>query len=144
MSTETVTFSPERFRKRRRQCGLTMESVAQAIGVSRASVGHWETGRRIPEMDKLQGAAAVMGCEVSDFDENSTEKEIIEILSPVDRELAQLLADARGISPQQAISEALRECVAMSMKGQKSKQIPGKEDSDLPQDQGDGSLNLKE
>lgn len=39
--------------ERRRTSGLTQEDVASRLGVSRQTVGKWESGRATPELEKL-------------------------------------------------------------------------------------------
>ncbi|WP_328757491.1 helix-turn-helix transcriptional regulator [Streptomyces sp. NBC_00271] len=39
---------PDERRALREAAGLTQEDIAEALGVTRAAVGHWETGARSP------------------------------------------------------------------------------------------------
>ena len=47
---------------RRRVAGLTQEDVASKLGVSRQTVGKWESGKAVPELEKLIALCALLGC----------------------------------------------------------------------------------
>ena len=47
----------ERIRAARKQAGLTLEEVADRLGISNQSVAQWETGRRKPKLETLQRIA---------------------------------------------------------------------------------------
>ena len=48
--------------ERRRAAGLTQEDVASRLGVSRQTVGKWESGRATPELEKLIALCDLLGC----------------------------------------------------------------------------------
>ncbi len=58
----------------RKKCGLSQETLAEKIGVSRQAVSKWETGDALPEITKLKALADCFGVTV-DFllDENADE-----------------------------------------------------------------------
>ena len=58
----------------RKKCGLSQETLAEKIGVSRQAVSKWETGDALPEITKLKALADCFGVTV-DFllDENTDE-----------------------------------------------------------------------
>lgn len=58
----------------RKKCGLSQETLAEKIGVSRQAVSKWETGDALPEITKLKSLADCFGVTV-DFllDENTDE-----------------------------------------------------------------------
>ena len=45
----------------RRKSGLSQETLAEKIGVSRQAVSKWETGAATPELDKLRALCACFG-----------------------------------------------------------------------------------
>ena len=52
---------------RRRAAGLTQEEVASKLGVSRQTVGKWESGRAIPELEKLIALCDLLGCSLDEL-----------------------------------------------------------------------------
>lgn len=56
-----------RIRELRIAAGLTVQAVADAVGVKCPSVTAWEHGRAYPTADKLPKIAAVLGCKISDL-----------------------------------------------------------------------------
>lgn len=50
----------ERIRKRRKLLGLTLQQVADAFGINRASVSEWESGKSKPNAEKLTDLARVL------------------------------------------------------------------------------------
>lgn len=49
----------------RRQLGLSQQQLAEATGLSRSSIGMYETGRREPDMDTLRLFADFFNVELS-------------------------------------------------------------------------------
>ncbi len=47
---------------RRKKLGLSMEDVAQVVGVTIQTVASWETGARRPQPRHRQRLADVLGC----------------------------------------------------------------------------------
>lgn len=48
----------------RKKCGLSQETLAEKIGVSRQAVSKWETGDALPEITKLKALAECFGVTV--------------------------------------------------------------------------------
>ena len=46
----------------RRRAGYTQETLAEALGISRQSVGKWEKGQTMPEANTLLTLAGLLGC----------------------------------------------------------------------------------
>lgn len=57
-----MSFLSERLKN-----GLSQAAVAEALGVSAASVCQWETGKTQPRAEKLPVIAALYGCTVEDL-----------------------------------------------------------------------------
>lgn len=53
--------------QRRRATGLTQEDVASRLGVSRQTVGKWESGRATPELEKLVTLCDLFGCSLDEL-----------------------------------------------------------------------------
>lgn len=45
----------------RKNAGLTQETLAKAIGVSRAAVANWEAGHARPEVENAKALGKVLG-----------------------------------------------------------------------------------
>lgn len=55
----------DRFKAARLRAGLTQAEVAERLGVSKALPGHWEAGRKVPSMGKLEALARLLDVSVS-------------------------------------------------------------------------------
>ena len=51
----------ERLKQLRTASGITQSALAQAFSVAQSTVGMWESGRREPDFDTLQGLAHFFG-----------------------------------------------------------------------------------
>ena len=51
----------ERIFTLRRAAGLSQETLAEQVGVSRQAIGKWESGTSLPGLDNLQSLAAALG-----------------------------------------------------------------------------------
>jgi transcriptional regulator with XRE-family HTH domain len=54
-------------RARARLLGLTYQDIADRMGVCKATVGHWLTGRNQPRIETIKGIAAVLSMPVSEL-----------------------------------------------------------------------------
>lgn len=52
---------------RRKAAGMTMQELADRVGVSRAAVFRWEAGDALPQADKLPEISAALGCTIDDL-----------------------------------------------------------------------------
>lgn len=55
---------PERFKELRNAIGISQEDFAKALGVSRASIGYYESGSRLPDAAFLAILSDLTGCDV--------------------------------------------------------------------------------
>ncbi len=68
MDTQSVTrFDGGALRRLREQRHLSLGDIAEKIGVSRATVGHWETGRNAPGWDVAVQLADALGVSLDQF-----------------------------------------------------------------------------
>ena len=51
----------------RKKAGLTQAGLAEALGVTQACVAMWETGKALPNSDKLPKLAEVLGCTIDEL-----------------------------------------------------------------------------
>ena len=57
----------ERIRGYRLALGLSQGELAQLVGVTRAVVTAWESGKACPKLDKLKPLAEALQCKVADL-----------------------------------------------------------------------------
>ena len=51
----------------RNKVGITQDTLAKELKVTRAVVSAWETGKAVPRCDKLKPLARVLRCGVTDL-----------------------------------------------------------------------------
>jgi len=51
----------------RKQKGMTQEGLGEMLGVTNKTVSRWETGKYMPDIDKLQELSAVLGISVNEL-----------------------------------------------------------------------------
>lgn len=61
------TYNPAALAHIRRAAGLSRSEVARALGVTRYAVDSWESGRRLPGVDRLGVLADLLGVGVAAF-----------------------------------------------------------------------------
>jgi transcriptional regulator with XRE-family HTH domain len=49
----------------RKERGITAAALARRAGYSDVAVRNWETGRSVPDLDRLEDYAAVLGMQIS-------------------------------------------------------------------------------
>jgi len=57
----------ENLKNLRKQIGLSQESLAERIGVSRQSVSKWECGEAYPEMTNILCLCKIFHCKLNDL-----------------------------------------------------------------------------
>ena len=55
------------FLSARKKAGLSQADVAEALGISSASVWQWETGKTMPDPRKLPKIAEILDCTVDEL-----------------------------------------------------------------------------
>lgn len=55
------------FLSARIKAGLSQAAVADAFGISSASVSQWETGKTLPKAERLRDIAELYGCTVDEL-----------------------------------------------------------------------------
>ena len=56
---------PDNLRRLRERRGLSQRQLARKIFVSQAALSAWETGQKIPALDRLSDLAEALGCNPS-------------------------------------------------------------------------------
>ena len=62
-----VTKMGKKIVRYRNRMGLTQDTLAKKLKVTRAVVSAWETGKAVPRCDKLKPLARVLQCGVADL-----------------------------------------------------------------------------
>ena len=68
-------------RRKRRECGLTQEQVAERLGVSTPAVNKWENGTTCPDISLLAPLARLLRTDINTllcFQEDLTEENVVE------------------------------------------------------------------
>ncbi len=94
----------ERIKECRQDRGLTLQAVADELGLTPAAISHWESGRITPKDKKLQGLARVLRVTLADLTGSGSSPgrlatpmaDISEILSDAKKRIA----DRMGCEPQ--------------------------------------------
>lgn len=47
--------------------GLTQEDVAKAVGVTKKTVGSWESGKTLPKLEKIEPLCNLLGVQYDDI-----------------------------------------------------------------------------
>lgn len=51
----------------RKQQGMTQEQLGENLGVTNKTVSRWETGKYMPDIDKLQELSAILGISINEL-----------------------------------------------------------------------------
>ena len=62
-------------RPRRKAAGLTLQNLAEKLGLTSAAVGAWERGVAVPPADRLPALARALGCRIDDLYQNDNNKQ---------------------------------------------------------------------
>ena len=57
----------QRLRQLRKEKSLTLQQVADPLGVTRACVSKWETGRSVPDLGSIDAIGAIFGFTASEL-----------------------------------------------------------------------------
>lgn len=52
---------------KRRELGLTQEQLGERLGVTNKTVFRWETGKYMPDIDKLQALSVILGISINEL-----------------------------------------------------------------------------
>lgn len=84
----------EKIAAKRKDAGLTQEQFAEKLSVTRQSVGRWETGAAMPDIDKIPDIARILNTSCDYLLKDEAEEERRE--APAARGISRLLAGAKG------------------------------------------------
>lgn len=63
--------------RHRKAAGFTQEAMAEALGVTRAALAAWETGRGLPSAGLLPDIAALLLCSIDDLYQEETDNLVV-------------------------------------------------------------------
>lgn len=78
-----MTFG-EKLREARKNTGLSQEELAERIGVSRAAVAKWETGKGLPDIDNLKAIAGLLDVSIDYLLDDGSTLDFSVIREPID------------------------------------------------------------
>lgn len=73
-----------RIRQGRARAGLSIRDLGVLLGVAHATVGHWETGRHAPSVEKLLRIAEVTGVDIAWLVSGSRRLEKLQEITDID------------------------------------------------------------
>ena len=62
-------------RAKRKAAGMTLQELADRMGVTGAAVGMWERGETLPTADRLPDIARALGCSIDELYKDHTTEE---------------------------------------------------------------------
>lgn len=94
---------PEKLKSLRKEKGYTQQDIADACGVTRATIGGWETGRRNPQLPALQRVAKFLGVGLDYFGYATTD------------DVTDLIKRAKDVFESDAVSDGEKEQLYLSL-----------------------------
>ncbi|MGM9661485.1 MAG: helix-turn-helix domain-containing protein [Oscillospiraceae bacterium] len=76
----------------RKERGLTQEALGERLGVTNKTVSRWETGKYMPDIDKLQELAATLGVSVNELLSGQRIDDMAQFVRQADENLVEALA----------------------------------------------------
>ncbi len=87
----------------RKEKGLTQEQLGEKLGVTNKTISRWETGKYMPDIDKLQELSSVLGISVNELlsGEKITDTDVF--AKKADENLVEALAESNTFGLQEKI-----------------------------------------
>ena len=54
-------------KSKREEAGITQTVLAEILNIKQSTVAKWETGKAMPQADKLPEIAKILGCAIDDL-----------------------------------------------------------------------------
>ena len=100
-----------RLRELRRKNGYTQSGLAKALGVSQSTVGNWEAGIRMPNLDTLERITRLFGISVGCFfGEQEIKAELEQVKRERDTALSEICSKCERDYLQEKGTMFCREC----------------------------------
>ncbi len=77
---------------KRKQRGLTQEQLGEKLGVTNKTVSRWETGKYMPDIDKLQELSAILGISINELLAGEQIKDASSFIKKADENLVAILS----------------------------------------------------
>lgn len=77
----------------RKQKGLTQEQLGERLGVTNKTVSRWETGKYMPDIDKLQELSAILGISINELLAGERIEDAASFLKKADENLITVLSN---------------------------------------------------
>ena len=76
----------------RKQQGMTQEQLGESLGVTNKTVSRWETGKNMPDIDKLQELSAILGISINELLAGERIEDIASFAKKADENLVTVLS----------------------------------------------------
>lgn len=76
----------------RKQQGMTQEELGERLGVTNKTVSRWETGKYMPDIDKLQELSALLGISINELLAGERMKDAASFIKKADENIVAVLS----------------------------------------------------
>ena len=76
----------------RKQQGMTQEQLGECLGVTNKTVSRWETGKYMPDIDKLQELSAILGISINELLAGEQIEDAADFVKKADENIVAVLA----------------------------------------------------
>ena len=80
----------------RREQGLTQEQLGEKLGVTNKTVSRWETGKYMPDIDKLQELSICLGVSVNELLSGEKIDNVADFVRKADENLVEALTESNA------------------------------------------------
>ena len=88
----------------RKQQGMTQEQLGECLGVTNKTVSRWETGKYMPDIDKLQELSAILGISINELLAGEQIEDAADFVKKADENIVAVLSNDSTFGLQDRIS----------------------------------------
>ena len=88
----------------RKQQGMTQEQLGERLGVTNKTVSRWETGKYMPDIDKLQELSAILGISINELLAGEQIEDTADFAKKADENLIAVLSNDSSFGLQDRIA----------------------------------------
>lgn len=88
----------------RKQRGMTQEQLGEKLGVTNKTISRWETGKYMPDIDKLQELSSVLGISIDELLAGERIEDASSLIKKADEDLIAILSKDSTFGLQDRIS----------------------------------------